>query len=114
MVYLWMSPKLQWSIPTTLHEVRSFHGLVLLYWHFIHNFNTIMEPITNCMKVGKVLWSDEAAAASEVIKEKLTTTHVLSSRHACQAAYIQQFFFVIKYKFRALKIRMRLAGRRCF
>ncbi|GKD30814.1 reverse transcriptase domain-containing protein, partial [Tanacetum coccineum] len=59
-----------WPTPTSLHDIRSFHGLSSLNRRFIRNFSTLVAPITDCLKGSKFVWSATSQAASNGSKQK--------------------------------------------
>ena len=68
---------LKWSTLASLHDVRSFHSLTSFYRRFIKGFNSIVTPITECLKGNTFKWTNEADVAFELLKRKVTEDPIL-------------------------------------
>ena len=69
---------INWPIPQSIHDIRSFHGLASFYRRFIKNFSTIAAPLTNCIKGSHFHWSEEAQKSFSMLKKSLTEAPVLA------------------------------------
>jgi hypothetical protein len=70
---------LDWETPKSVHQVRSFLGLVGYSRRFIPNFSKISKPITELLKKGtKYVWSKECEEAFQTLKKLLMTSPVLA------------------------------------
>nr|GEX45870.1 hypothetical protein [Tanacetum cinerariifolium] len=69
---------ISWSTPSTIHDIRNFHGLASFYRRFIRNFSSITAPFTECMKGGRFTWRSDVAKAFYILKGKVTVALVLA------------------------------------
>lgn len=69
---------LSWPVPTSISEVRSFHGLTSFYRCFVPHFSNVTTPLTECMEGSTFIWTVEAGQAFDAIKDKLTSAPILA------------------------------------
>ena len=67
-----------WPIPSSIHDVRSFHGLVYFYRRFIRGFSSIMAHVTEYLKGDKFNWTSVVEESFELIKKKVIGAQCLA------------------------------------
>nr|CAD1820506.1 unnamed protein product [Ananas comosus var. bracteatus] len=67
-----------WPEPTSLQDIRSFHGLASFYRRFIQGFSTIITPITDCLKGGSFKWTNNAKKSFELLKTRMIEAPLLT------------------------------------
>jgi hypothetical protein len=58
--------------------VRGFLSLAGYYRKFVHNYGTIVAPLTTLLKKKGFTWNDDAAAAFNTLKGAVTSAPVLT------------------------------------
>ena len=70
---------MDWKPPTSVHQIRSFLGLVGYYRRFIPDFSRIAKPMTELLKKDvKFKWDAKCDEAFHTLRAHLTTAPVLA------------------------------------
>ena len=74
-----ISAVLQWPIPQSVKELRSFLGLAGYYRRFVKHFGLLSRPLTDLLRKGAVfVWTDQQQDAFVALKQALTSAPVLA------------------------------------
>ena len=69
---------MEWRVPTTVTEIRSFLGLAGYYRRFIEGFSKIAKPMTSLLEKGREFkWDEKYQDSCNQLKLKLMTPPVL-------------------------------------
>jgi hypothetical protein len=76
---------MDWTPPTSVHQIRSFLELVGYYHRFILDFSKIAKPMTELLKKEvKFHWDDKCEEAFHILRKLLTTAPVLAQPDSTQ------------------------------
>ena len=67
-----------WPLPMTISDVRSFLGLANFYHTKVYKFSDLVAPLTELTKLEKLQWNPQAEQAFKELKHALTTTLVMA------------------------------------
>jgi hypothetical protein len=69
---------MEWSVPTTVMEIRGFLGLAGYYRRFIEGFYRIAKPMTSLLEKGREFkWDDKCQDSFDQLKKRLISPPVL-------------------------------------
>jgi hypothetical protein len=70
---------MDWKLPKSAHQIRSFLGLAGYYRRFIPDFSRITKPMTELLKKGvKFVWCEACEKAFHTLRQHLTSAPVLA------------------------------------
>ena len=73
-----LSAILEWDPPKTVKQVQSFLGFGNFYRRFIHNYSTIVRPLTELIKKGQDFnWTNKCEEAFQYLKKCFTEAPIL-------------------------------------
>jgi hypothetical protein len=69
---------MEWRVPTTVTEIRSFLGLAGYYRRFIEGLSKIAKPMTSLLEKGREFkWDEKCQESFDQLKERLMSPPVL-------------------------------------